>query len=163
MKKQNYVIVAGGCFWGLEDLLAKFKGVTNTEVGYTGGELQNPEYKDVKLGTTGHVEAVKVEFDSNQVDLKEILHYFFKIHDPTTINQQGNDIGSQYRSALFYHNLEQKELFNEVIEEVNKLGRFKGAVRTSLEEEKDFYRAEEFHQKYLEKNPGGYSCHFERS
>lgn len=158
----DYIILGGGCFWGLESLLAKQEGVLSTSVGYAGGDLVNPEYNDVKTGETGHVESVKVEFDSTVLSLKDLLHFFFKIHDPTTENQQGNDIGTQYRSVVFYNKPEQKEISLSVIKEVNELKRFKSPVVTKLEEEKSYYLAEDYHQKYLDKNPSGYTCHFIR-
>lgn len=161
--KLNRVIVAGGCFWGLEELLRNFKGVTHTKVGYAGGDFDDPLYSDVKTGTTGHAEAVWVEFDEEITSLKEVLHYFFKIHDPTTKNRQGNDKGSQYRSIVFYRDQEQKNVITEVIDEVNELGRFSDPVATEVSQEKEFYDAEEYHQSYLQKHPDGYSCHYERN
>jgi len=160
--KLNYVIVAGGCFWGLEDLLRNLDGVTATKVGYSGGDFDDPQYADVRTGATGHAEAVRVEYDEDEISLKEILHYFFKIHDPTTKNRQGNDIGTQYRSAVFYRDAAQKMTIEDVIEEVNELGRFENPVVTSVAKESGFYDAEEYHQNYLQKHPNGYSCHFER-
>jgi peptide-methionine (S)-S-oxide reductase len=160
--KLNYVIVGGGCFWGLEDLLRNLDGVTSTKVGYSGGDFENPRYADIRTGKTGHVEAVRVEYDEDKISLKEILHYFFKIHDPTTKNRQGNDVGTSYRSAVFYRDDAQKAIIENVIEEVNEIGRFENAVVTTVALEKEFYDAEEYHQNYLQKNPNGYSCHFER-
>ncbi|PCI75785.1 peptide-methionine (S)-S-oxide reductase [Candidatus Aerophobetes bacterium] len=163
MKKLKSIVVAGGCFWGLEHLLSKFKGVVDTEAGYAGGDLIDPTYNEVKTGTTGHAESVKITFDTEVVSLQEVLHYFFKIHNPTTVNQQGNDKGTQYRSTIFIENKEDQRIAKEVINEVNALATFSDPVRTTLEMDKVFYSAEKYHQKYLEKNPGGYSCHFERS
>ncbi len=160
--KMNYVIVAGGCFWGLEDLLRNLDGVTATRVGYSGGDFDDPQYADVRTGATGHAEAVRVEYDEDEISLQEILHYFFKIHDPTTKNRQGNDVGTQYRSAVFYRDDAQKKVIEDVIEEVNELGRFENPVVTNVAEESGFYDAEEYHQNYLQKHPNGYSCHFER-
>lgn len=160
--KLNYVIVAGGCFWGLEDLLKNLEGVTSTKVGYSGGDFDDPTYADIRTGTTGHAEAVRVEYDEDEISLKEILHYFFKIHDPTTKNRQGNDVGSSYRSAVFYRDDAQKEIIYNVIDEVNETGRFENEVVTTVTLEKEFYDAEEYHQNYLQKNPNGYTCHFER-
>lgn len=160
--KLNYVIVGGGCFWGLEDLLRKLDGVTSTKVGYSGGDFENPRYADIRTGKTGHAEAVRVEYDEDKISLKEILHYFFKIHDPTTKNRQGNDVGTSYRSTAFYRDDAQKAIIESVIQEVNEIGRFKNAVVTTVALEKEFYDAEEYHQNYLQKNPNGYSCHFER-
>ena len=151
--KLNYVIVAGGCFWGLEDLLRNLDGVTSTKVGYSGGDFDDPTYADIKTGKTGHAEAVRVEYDPDEISLEEILHYFFKIHDPTTKNRQGNDVGTSYRSAAIIEN---------VIDEVNEIGRFENEVVTTVALEKEFYDAEAYHQNYLQRNPNGYSCHFER-
>ncbi len=160
--KLNYVIVAGGCFWGLEDLLRNQDGVTSTKVGYSGGDFDDPTYADIRTGKTGHAEAVRVEFDEDEISLEEVLHYFFKIHDPTTTNRQGNDVGTSYRSAVFYRDDAQKEIIENVIDEVNEIGRFENEVVTTVALEKEFYDAEEYHQNYLQKNPNGYTCHFER-
>ncbi|WP_372654643.1 peptide-methionine (S)-S-oxide reductase MsrA [Halobacteriovorax sp.] len=158
----DYIILAGGCFWGMEQLFQKFEGVIDTDVGYTGGQLVNPTYNDVKSGMTNHAEALKLTFDKDRTDLGKLLHFFFKIHDPTTVNRQGNDIGTQYRSAIFVRNEEQKEIASKVISEVEKLDRFNGPVVTNLEDEREFYLAEDFHQDYLLHNPTGYTCHFIR-
>jgi len=160
--KLNYVIVAGGCFWGLEDLLKNLDGVTSTKVGYSGGDFDDPTYADIRTGKTGHAEAVRVEYNEDEISLNEILHYFFKIHDPTTINRQGNDVGTSYRSAVFYRDDAQKAIIETVIDEVNEIGRFENPVVTTVALEKEFYDAEEYHQNYLKKNPHGYTCHFER-
>ncbi|ATH06798.1 peptide-methionine (S)-S-oxide reductase [Halobacteriovorax marinus] len=158
----DYIILAGGCFWGMEQLFRELEGVESTDVGYTGGKLVNPTYKDVKTGETNHAEAIKITFETSKISIDEILHFFFKIHDPTTVNRQGNDIGSQYRSAIFIRSDEQREAALKVIKEVEGLGRFNGDVVTSLEDEREFYLAEDFHQDYLLKNPMGYTCHFIR-
>lgn len=160
--KLDYVIVAGGCFWGLEDLLRSLDGVTSTKVGYSGGDFDDPTYADIITGKTGHAEAVRVEYDQDEISLEEILHYFFKIHDPTTKNRQGNDVGTSYRSAVFYRDDAQKAIIENVIDEVNEIGRFENPVVTTVALEKEFYDAEEYHQNYLKKNPHGYTCHFER-
>ena len=160
--KLNYVIVAGGCFWGLEDLLKNLDGVTSTKVGYSGGDFDDPTYADIRTGKTGHAEAVRVEYDEDEISLNDILHYFFKIHDPTTVNRQGNDVGTSYRSAVFYRDDAQKAIIETVIDEVNEIGRFENPVVTTVALEKEFYDAEEYHQNYLKKNPHGYTCHFER-
>lgn len=159
---KDYIIIAGGCFWGMEDLFSSFKGVIDTEVGYSGGNFDNPTYNDVRTGKTGHAESLKVVYDKNQTNLEDILRFFFKIHDPTTPNRQGGDVGTQYRSAVFYKNEEIKETINKIIDETNNLGRFKDPVTTLLEPEGPFYSAEEYHQDYIKKNPNGYSCHFIR-
>lgn len=160
--KKELATLAGGCFWGVEELIRKLKGVTNTEVGYTGGSLDNPLYTNVKLGTTGHAEAIQVEFDPSQITFEEILAYFFRLHDPTQVNGQGNDIGTQYRSAIFYHDLKQKETAEKVKEKVDKSGKWKKPVVTQIVEYKKFYKAEDEHQDYLQKHPNGYTCHYLR-
>jgi peptide-methionine (S)-S-oxide reductase len=156
---KNEIVVAGGCFWGLEDLIREETGVLDTEVGYTGGENENPDYNN----HPGHAEAVKITFDSDETTLGNILDYFFRIHDPTTKNQQGNDRGTSYRSAIFYADATQKETAEKVIKIVDNSQLYTNAVQTSLEPLDVFYSAEEYHQDYLRKNPGGYTCHFVRS
>ncbi len=159
---KDYIVLGGGCFWGLEKLLSDFEGVTTTSVGYAGGDLKDPGYNQVKTGETGHVESVRVEFDKNTVSFKELLHFFFRIHDPTTSNRQGNDVGTQYRSVIFYNTEEQRVESMEVISEVNSNGRFEGVVVTAVEKEREYYLAEDYHQKYIDNNPSGYTCHFIR-
>ncbi|PIU00702.1 MAG: peptide-methionine (S)-S-oxide reductase [Bdellovibrionales bacterium CG10_big_fil_rev_8_21_14_0_10_45_34] len=161
-KTRESVVLAGGCFWGVEELIRKQPGVLDTIVGYTGGTTENPRYDDVKTGKTGHAEAIKIEFDPSKTGLDELLKFFFKIHDPTTINRQGNDIGSQYRSAIFFATPEQEKVAKKVIDEINKSGTWKKPLVTKLEKLKHFYPAEEDHQDYLQKNPDGYTCHFIR-
>lgn len=162
MVKTEIAILAGGCFWGVEDLLRQMKGVVKTEVGYTGGHVPNAKYELVKTGKTDHAEAVRIEFDPAVLSYADLLLYFFKLHDPTTPNQQGNDIGTQYRSAIFYLSGEQMETAKVVIERVNKSGAWGKPVMTEIVKASDFYLAEEYHQKYLVKNPGGYTCHYVR-
>jgi peptide methionine sulfoxide reductase msrA/msrB len=159
---RSVAILSGGCFWGVEELFRKLPGVIETSVGYTGGLTKNPTYHDVKKGNTGHAEAVEVVFDSNQISYEEILNYFFRLHDPTTLNQQGNDKGTQYRSAIFYSDEDQKKMALKVKEKVQKSGKWSNEVVTEIIPADTFYRAEDFHQKYLEKNPGGYTCHYLR-
>lgn len=161
MENKNTILLAGGCFWGMEELFRKYPGVLETEVGYTGGDLEDPKYADVKSGQTGHAEALRIVYDDT-ANLEEILHFFFRIHDPTTVNRQGNDKGTQYRSAVFVRNKDQRNSVVKVIKEVEKLKRFSSPIVTTIEEERIWYPAEEFHQKYLEKSPGGYTCHFLR-
>lgn len=156
------IILAGGCFWGLEDLISKLDGVLETQVGYAGGEYDNPVYSDVKTGMTGHAEAVKISYDESVISLKDILHFFFRIHDPTTLDRQGNDVGTQYRSLMIVNTPEENQLALDVIEEVNILGRFQAPVVTQILIEGKYYPAEEYHQKYLKKFPNGYTCHFIR-
>jgi len=149
------IVLAGGCFWGLEDLLRKQVGVINTEVGYTGGENENPTYEN----HPGHAEAVQVEFDDTKTSYKRLLDFFFQIHNPTTLNQQGNDIGTSYRSAIFYGNEAEKKEGENFINIVNKSSRWGSPVVTTLEPLGAFYKAEDYHQDYLLKNVGGYTCH----
>ena len=163
MKKNIEIIyLAGGCYWGLEYLINEISGVNDTEVGFSGGHIKNVCYKEVTKGDTGHAETVKVEFDSLILPLDALLEEFFKIHNPTTINQQGNDMGSQYRSAIFYTNPNQKKVALKMIKKINDSGKWGAAVVTSLEQFVAFYPAEESHQKYLQRNPSGYTCHFKR-
>ncbi|MBF0298260.1 MAG: bifunctional methionine sulfoxide reductase B/A protein [Oligoflexia bacterium] len=161
-QKHKEIILAGGCFWGLEDLIKKLPGVISTEVGYTGGDIENPTYEIVKKGQSGYAEAVKIVFDSNKTSYEEILMLFFKIHDPTTANRQGNDIGRQYRSSIFYQDEELFNVANKIIKKINESHAWKREVVTTVEKLKNFYPAEEYHQKYLQKHPEGYTCHFER-
>lgn len=147
--------LAGGCFWGLEDLIRKQPGVIDTDVGYTGGKNTNPTYEN----HPGHAEAVEITYDPTVIDYKHLLDFFFQIHNPTTLNQQGNDIGTSYRSAIFYQNDDEKKIAEEMIDIVNKSERWKNPVVTSLEPFKEFWKAEDYHQDYLVDNPGGYTCH----
>lgn len=156
MKKElKKAVLAGGCFWGMEDLIRKVPGIVNTEVGYTGGENENPTYEN----HPGHAEAVEIEYDPSVIDYRHILDFFFQIHNPTTLNQQGNDKGSSYRSAIFYVDEEEKNIANEMIDIVNKSERWSDKVMTTLEPFIRFWPAEDFHQDYLQKNPAGYTCH----
>lgn len=155
-------ILAGGCFWGMEDILCKLPGVTDTEVGYTGGKTSGPTYRDICQGDTGHAEAVRVDFDPSKITYEQLLDAFFRMHDPTTKNRQGNDFGTQYRSAIFYMNDEQRETAEKVKERVEKSGKWQRPIMTEIVKASSFYPAEEYHQDYLRKNPGGYSCHYLR-
>ena len=155
-------IVAGGCFWGVEDLLRKVNGITDTEVGYTGGTLDHPTYEKVKTGTTGHAEAIDISFDPKIISYEKVLELFFQLHDPTTRNRQGGDIGTQYRSAIFPRDADQQAIAERVIAKENASGRWPKPLATTIEEFKIFYSAESYHQDYLLKNPGGYTCHFWR-
>ncbi len=152
MKK---AVLAGGCFWGLEDLMRELPGVIATEAGYAGGENENPTYEN----HPGHAEALEIEYDESVVDYQHILDFFFQIHNPTTLNQQGNDKGTSYRSAIFYANEEEKQIAQEMIEVVNESERWDSEVVTTLEPLTRFWPAEAYHQDYLVKNPGGYTCH----
>ena len=152
--------LAGGCFWGVEELLRNVAGVIVTNVGYTGGSTPNPTYNDVKTGSTGHAEAIRVEFDETRLSYADLLRLFFKLHDPTTRNRQGNDIGTQYRSAIFFQDEKERSEAEEIIKEVS--GYWKKPLLTSLEPFEKWYFAEDYHQEYLLKNPGGYTCHYWR-
>jgi peptide methionine sulfoxide reductase msrA/msrB len=160
--KLEVAVLAGGCFWGMEDLLRKMNGVKSTKVGYTGGNTSSPTYELVKKGSTGHAEAIMVEFDPKVVSYEEIVRYFFQIHDPTTKNRQGNDMGSQYRSAIFYQTPEQKKVAERVIRDLEERKVWQAPIVTELVVANTFTNAEDYHQDYLQKNPGGYTCHWER-
>lgn len=151
-------ILAGGCFWGMEELIRQYPGVISTVVGYTGGDVPNATYRN--HGT--HAEAIAITFDPAQLSYRKLLEYFFQIHNPTTRNRQGNDIGVSYRSAIFYLNEEQQEVANTLIAEMDASGIWPGKVVTEVVPAGDFWDAEEEHQAYLQKNPYGYTCHFER-
>lgn len=155
-------ILAGGCFWGMEELLRGVNGIVKTEVGYSGGDAPNPTYKLVSSGLTGHAEAVEITFDPQKISYENLLKFFFTIHDPTTLNRQENDTGTQYRSEIFYFNDAQKNTALKVIAAANKSGVFKKPVVTAVSQAKTFYPAEEYHQNYLQKNPYGYTCHHVR-
>lgn len=161
-KTEETALLAGGCFWGVEELFRQLPGVLKTSVGYTGGSTSNPTYEQVKKGNTGHAEAIQISFDPKIIRYEDLLKYFFRLHDPTTLNRQGNDIGTQYRSAIFYLNEEQKTVANQVKADVEKSGRWKRPITTEITAAGPFYSAEDYHQKYLVKNPGGYTCHFLR-
>lgn len=161
--KTELATLAGGCFWGVEDLFRQLPGVLDTEVGYTGGEVINPKYENVKNGKSGHAESIQIEFDPLKISYEEILLFFFRIHDPTTKNRQGNDIGSQYRSAIFVHNSDQRKIAEKVIISDEVKRRWPRPITTVVEEARAFYSAEEYHQDYLLKNPGGYTCHYIRN
>lgn len=155
-------LLAGGCFWGVEELLRRLPGVVDTQVGYTGGEVPDPTYATLKGGSSGHAEAVKITFDPERVSYEEILEYFFRLHDPTTRNRQGNDIGSQYRSAIFFLDESQRQVAEAVKARVDESGKWPRPVVTEIVPAGDFWEAEEYHQDYLVKNPSGYTCHFLR-
>jgi peptide-methionine (S)-S-oxide reductase len=156
--KLEKAILAGGCFWGVEDLIRKLPGVESTVVGYTGGDVPNATYRN--HGT--HAEGIEVQFDAEKLSYRSLLEFFFQIHDPTTMNRQGNDRGLSYRSAIFYQNEAQKNTATELIAEMNASGKWPGPVVTAVEPAADFWNAEEEHQDYLQKNPYGYTCHFLR-
>jgi len=152
-------ILAGGCFWGMEEIIRKIPGVIKTTVGYSGGKTADPTYEEVCTGGTGHAEAIQVEFDSARLSYETLLDYFFRMHDPTTLNRQHNDVGTQYRSAIFYTSEAQKQTAESVKARWDKSGKFKRPITTEITPASKFYSAEEYHQKYLVKNPGGYTCH----
>jgi len=160
--QQQTAYLAGGCFWGMEGLVGLIPGVFETEVGYTGGDTPNACYEQVKTGNTGHAESLKIVFNPQQLSYRHLLFEFFRMHNPTTRNQQGNDIGSQYRSAIFYLSEEQKRIAEEVIKIVDASGDWQAKAVTEVVPFKEFYRAEDYHQKYLVKHPHGYTCHFMR-
>jgi peptide-methionine (S)-S-oxide reductase len=151
-------LLAGGCFWGVEELFRSQPGVLSTEVGYTGGDVPNATYRN--HGT--HAEGIRIEFDPTVMSYRRLLEYFFMIHDPTTKNRQGNDRGTSYRSAIFYTDQTQQEVAQALITELNASGKWPGEIVTEVVPAGDFWSAEEEHQDYLQKNPNGYTCHFER-
>ena len=150
--------IAGGCFWGMEDLFRKRPGIKDTEVIYLGGTNNNPTYRN----HPGHAEGIELTYDPTETSFKNILDYFFRIHNPTTVDRQGNDVGTSYRSAIFFQNEEEKKVAEEVIAIVNNSEKWDAKVVTTLEPFTKAWVAEEYHQDYLEKHPNGYTCHFER-
>jgi methionine-S-sulfoxide reductase len=157
------VVLAGGCFWGMQEILRSIPGVLDTEVGYAGGAPQTATYEQVKQGTTGHAESVRITFDPARISFEALLRdWFFKMHDPTTVNRQGNDRGSQYRSAIFVSNEHQKQIALAVKEQVNRSGAWDEPVVTEVTTLSSFGPAEEYHQDYLQKHPDGYTCHYLR-
>ncbi len=158
MENLKKAYIAGGCFWGMEDLIRLRPGVKDTEVGYIGGTNENPTYEN----HPGHAEGIEITFDPNKTSFKAILDYFFTVHDPTTVDRQGNDKGSSYRSAIFIQSEQERADSEEMIRIVNESKRWPGEVVTTLEPFTKFWPAEDYHQDYLIKNPNGYTCHFER-
>lgn len=152
--------LAGGCFWGVEELVRKLPGVTDTTVGYAGGTLDNPRYEDVKTGRTGHAESLQIVFDPLKISYDEILDFFFRLHDPTTANRQGNDIGTQYRSAIFYHDDAQRDAAQRAIQRAQP--KWSRPIVTEVVPFTNFYEAEDYHQDYLQRKPDGYTCHYLR-
>ena len=155
----EHAILAGGCFWGMQDLIRKLPGVTKTRVGYTGGETPNASYRN--HGT--HAEAIEIFFENNIISYRQLLEFFFQIHDPTTLNRQGNDHGLSYRSAIFYTNDEQLNVALKIIKEINETNLWPGKIVTEVILVGDFWEAEPEHQDYLEHYPNGYTCHYPRS
>ncbi|HTJ80467.1 MAG TPA: peptide-methionine (S)-S-oxide reductase MsrA, partial [Polyangiaceae bacterium] len=156
-------ILAGGCFWGMEEILRQVPGVLETEVGYEGGSTPSPTYEQVKRGNTGHAEALRVVFDPKKLSYEDLLEkWFFKMHDPTTKDRQGNDVGTQYRSAIFVTSPEQRKIAEAVKKRVDASGKWGAPVVTQITEAGPFTPAEDYHQDYLQKHPHGYTCHFMR-
>jgi len=160
--KRETAVLAGGCFWGMEDILREIPGVIDTEVGYTGGTVADATYEDVHTGRSGHAESVQVIFDPERLSYEKLLEWFFRMHDPTTKNRQGNDVGTQYRSAIFFTSEAQRETAEKVKAKVEASGKWKRPITTEIAAASEFWSAEAYHQDYLEKNPGGYSCHYLR-
>ena len=158
MSNNKKAYMAGGCFWGMEDLFRVRPGIIETEVGYIGGDNEHPTYKN----HPGHAEGIEITYNPEETSYKQILDYFFRIHNPTTIDRQGNDIGSSYRSALFFQDEEEKAEAEEVVKIVNDSHKWEGQVATTLEPYSKFWTAEPEHQDYLVRNPNGYTCHYER-
>jgi len=162
-KQTEVAVLAAGCFWGVQDILRDVPGVIDTEVGYTGGWLENPTYADTHHSKSGHAEAIRITFDPAVLSYENLLeNWFFKLHDPTTLNRQGNDVGTQYRSAIFPQTPEQKMTAERVKARVEESGKWKRQITTTIEPPSTWYSAEEYHQDYLRKNPGGYTCHYMR-
>ena len=155
---QERAVLAGGCFWGMQDLIRRFPGVISTRVGYTGGDVPNATY----LNHGKHAEGIEIVFDPEKLSYRKLLEFFFQIHDPTTKNRQGNDMGPSYRSAIFYTSDEQKRVAEDTIADVNASGLWPGKVVTEVAPAGPFWQAEPEHQDYLERYPGGYTCHFIR-
>lgn len=155
-------ILAGGCFWGMEDLIRKIPGVIDTTVGYTGGNVPNPTYEIIKAKVTGHAEAIEVIFNNERISYRKLLEFFFQIHDPTTKNRQGNDIGPSYRSAIFYLSDAQKQTAEKLVAEMTASRKWPGKIATEITPTCEFYMAEGYHQDYLQKHPDGYTCHYPR-
>lgn len=155
---EERAVLAGGCFWGMQDLIRRSKGVISTRVGYTGGDVPNATYRN--HGT--HAEAIEIIFDPARISYREILEFFFQIHDPSTRNRQGNDVGLSYRSAIFYVTPEQERVARDTIADVDASGLWPGKVVTEVVPVSDFWEAEPEHQDYLERIPNGYTCHFVR-
>ncbi|MGO7032303.1 peptide-methionine (S)-S-oxide reductase [Rhizobium ruizarguesonis] len=155
---EERAVLAGGCFWGMQDLIRRYKGVISTRVGYTGGDVPNATYRN--HGT--HAEAIEIVFDPSRINYREILEFFFQIHDPSTRNRQGNDVGLSYRSAIFYVTPEQERVARDTIADVDASGLWPGKVVTEVVPVSDFWEAEPEHQDYLERIPNGYTCHFVR-
>lgn len=161
----SLISLGAGCFWGVQNILSKIDGISKTEVGYMGGHIKNPTYEQICRGDTGHAEIVRVEYDANKLSLEVILDYFWRLHDPTTLNRQGFDVGHQYRSVVFYHEAEQEDIIRKSKEKFDASGVFNKAAVTEIEKAAVFYRGEDYHQDYyLKKYQGGQGpvCHMLR-
>jgi len=156
--KTEKAVFAAGCFWGVESAFRQIVGVVDTQVGYTGGKTADPTYQDVCTDTTGHAEAIEITFDPAKVSYEKLLDFFWRMHDPTQIDRQGPDVGTQYRSAIFYHSPQQKAAAEASESALDKSGKYKKPIATQILPAGPFYRAEEYHQRYFEKN-GGPACH----
>lgn len=155
---QQRAVLAGGCFWGMQELFRKLEGVQSTRVGYTGGDVPNATYRNHGR----HAEAIEILFDPDQISYRRLLEFFFQIHDPTTVDRQGNDLGASYRSAIYFEDSEQQETALQTIADVEASGHWPGTVVTQVEPAGDFWEAEPEHQDYLQRYPQGYTCHFPR-
>jgi peptide-methionine (S)-S-oxide reductase len=155
---EERAVLAGGCFWGMQDLIRRYNGVVSTRVGYTGGDVANATYRNHE----GHAEAIEIIFEPSKISYRNLLEFFFQIHDPTTLNRQGNDRGTSYRSAIFYTTDAQRRIAEDTIADVEASGLWPGKVVTEVAPAGAFWQAEPEHQDYLERHPGGYTCHFIR-
>lgn len=160
MKGLEVATLGGGCYWCLEAIFQRMQGVEKVESGFSGGFVKNPTYKEVCSGATGHAEVIQIHFDTTQTSFTELLKVFFTMHDPTTLNRQGNDIGTQYRSAIFYHNEEQKKTADEIITELNKIKAYDAPIVTEVAAFDTFYKAEDYHQNYYNDNSGEGYCRY---
>jgi peptide-methionine (S)-S-oxide reductase len=160
LQGKEVATLAGGCFWCLETVYDQLRGVDDVVSGYAGGRVQNPSYKEVCAGTTGHAEVIQLTFDPTAISFREILEVFFTVHDPTTLNRQGADVGTQYRSAIFYHSPEQKAMAEQVISEINAAKIWPASIVTEVTPFQEFYPAEDYHQEYFARNPTQGYCSF---
>lgn len=160
VEANSKAVIGGGCFWCVETLFADLKGVDTVLSGYAGGQIKNPTYKEICTGNTGHAEVIEINYDSSIISFAEILEIFFNVHDPTTLNRQGNDVGTQYRSCIMYSSLEQKQIAQAYIHQLNESGIFDNPIVTTLEPLKEFYVAEDYHQNYFNQNGEQPYCQF---
>lgn len=158
MNSNDFCTLGAGCFWCVEAVFTELKGVTSVKSGFMGGKIPNPSYEDVCTGNTGHAEVARIEFDSEKISFSEILEVFFQTHDPTTLNKQGGDIGTQYRSAIFHHNKEQESIAADIINNLNSSKAYNSNIVTELSAATTFYPAEDYHNDYLKNNPGNPYC-----